>query len=142
MNIFLKSAGKQQGNDYASSLVQLGDFFYLSGQTGSGSTIEEQTITAVNQVIDVLSNFDLQMYHVVKFTIYLSDIKNKDAFLSVFKNFIEEPYAACTIVEVSHLDNDALVCIEGLGVNTLRHEQSMQESSCSHDCSSCGGGCH
>ena len=142
MNIFLKSAGKQEGCSCVSNMVQLGDFFYLSGQTGNGETIQEQTITAINKVIDVLSNFDLQLHHVVKFTVYLKDINDKDAFLSVFKNFLDEPYAACTIVEVSHLDDNASVCIEGLGVNTLRHEQHMQESSCSHDCSSCGGGCH
>ena len=34
MNIFLKSAGKQEGTPCVSNMVQLGDFFYLSGQTG------------------------------------------------------------------------------------------------------------
>ena len=36
MNIFLKSAGKQEGAPCVSNMVQLGDFFYLSGQTGLG----------------------------------------------------------------------------------------------------------
>ena len=31
MNIFLKSAGKQEGTSCVSNMVQLGDFFYLSG---------------------------------------------------------------------------------------------------------------
>lgn len=142
MNIFLKSAGKQEEMPCVSNMVQLGDFFYVSGQHGQGETIQEQTITAVNKLIDVISNFGLQLHHVVKFTVYLKDIQDKEAFLSTFKNFLDEPYPACTIVEVSHLENDAMVCIEGLGVNTLRHEEQMQHSSCSHDCSSCGGGCH
>ena len=142
MNIFLKSAGKQEGMSCVSNMVQLGDFFYVSGQHGQGETIQEQTITAINKLIDVLSNFGLQLHHVVKFTVYLKDIQDKEAFLSTFKNFLDEPYPACTIVEVSHLEKDAMVCIEGLGVNTLRHEEQMQHSSCSHDCSSCGGGCH
>lgn len=142
MNIFLKSAGKQEGMPCVSNMVQLGDFFYVSGQHGQGETIQEQTITAINKLIDVISNFGLQLHHVVKFTVYLKDIQDKEAFLSTFKNFLDEPYPACTIVEVSHLENDAMVCIEGLGVNTLRHEEQMQHSSCSHDCSSCGGGCH
>ena len=29
--IFLKSAGKQEGTSCVSNMVQLGDFFYLSG---------------------------------------------------------------------------------------------------------------
>ena len=132
MNIFLKSAGKQEGTPCVSNMVQLGDFFYLSGQTGLGETIQEQTITAINKVIDVLSNYCLQLHHVVKFTV----------FLNTFKNFVDEPFPACTIVEVSNLADNATVCIEGLGVNTLRHEEQMQQSGCSHDCSSCGGGCH
>ena len=115
MNIFLKSAGKQEGTSCVSNMVQLGDFFYLSGQTGLGESIQEQTITA---------------------------IEDKEAFLNTFKNFVDEPFPACTIVEVSNLADNATVCIEGLGVNTLRHEEQMQQSSCSHDCSSCGGGCH
>ena len=53
MNIFLKSAGKQEGTSCVSNMVQLGDFFYLSGQTGLGESIQEQTITAINKVIDV-----------------------------------------------------------------------------------------
>ena len=52
MNIFLKSAGKQEGTSCVSNMVQLGDFFYLSGQTGLGESIQEQTITAINKVID------------------------------------------------------------------------------------------
>ena len=142
MNIFLKSAGKQEGTSCVSNMVQLGDFFYLSGQTGLGESIQEQTITAINKVIDVLSNYGLQLHHVVKFTVYLKNIQDKEAFLNTFKNFVDEPFPACTIVEVSNLADNARVCIEGLGVNTLRHEEQMQQSSCSHDCSSCGGGCH
>ena len=91
---------------------------------------------------DVLSNYGLQLHHVVKFTVYLKNIEDKEAFLNTFKNFVDEPFPACTIVEVSNLADNATVCIEGLGVNTLRHEEQMQQSSCSHDCSSCGGGCH
>lgn len=142
MNIFLKSAGKQEGTSCVSNMVQLGDFFYLSGQTGLGESIQEQTITAINKAIDVLSNYGLQLHHVVKFTVYLKNIEDKEAFLNTFKNFVDEPFPACTIVEVSNLADNATVCIEGLGVNTLRHEEQMQQSSCSHDRSSCGGGCH
>ena len=88
MNIFLKSAGKQEGTPCVSNMVQLGDFFYLSGQTGLGESIQEQTITAINKVIDVLSNYGLQLHHVVKFTVYLKDINDKNAFLATFKKVL------------------------------------------------------
>ena len=40
MNIFLKSAGKQEGTQCVSNMVQLVDFIYLSVQTGIGETIQ------------------------------------------------------------------------------------------------------
>ncbi|MCI9041237.1 RidA family protein [Dubosiella newyorkensis] len=133
MNIFLKIGDSVPRDDCISEIVQLGDFVYLSGQTGRGTTFHEQCVTACYRVIDVLKDLDLRIDHIVKFTVYLTDISLKDQFISVFKNFVEAPYPAMTIVEVSALENDAMIEIEGIGVNTLRHEKSMQSSNCS-DC--------
>lgn len=116
--------------DCVSSIVQLGDFFYFSGQTGSGMTFHDQAVMACYNVRDVLHEFNLRFDHVLKFTVYLTDISMKDQFLSVFSNFVEAPYPVMTIIEAAALDDDAMVCIEGCGVNTLRHEKSMQEAYC------------
>lgn len=132
MNTFLKTGDRQPGTDCVSSIVQLGDFFYFSGQRGWGDSFRDQCINACYTVSDVLQEFDLRFDHVLKFTVYLTDYSMADEFLSVFSNFVEAPYPAVTIVEVSGLD-DSMVCIEGCGVNTLRHERSMNEAYC-EDC--------
>ena len=142
MNIFLNSTGKQENTNCISKAVSLGDFVYVSAQTGSGETIEEQTMTACNKVIDAISSLGLKMHHLVKFTVYLKDIELKDAFLKTFEYFLEEPFPACSIVEVQGLEDHALVSIEALGVNTLRYEQRNTESSCSNGCKECSGHCH
>lgn len=142
MNSFLNSTGVQNETTCVSKAVSLGDFVYVSAQTGEGETIEEQTMTACNKVIDAIEDFGLQMYHLVKFTVYLKDIRLKDAFLKTFQNFVEAPYPACSIVQVSGLDHDSLVSIEALGVNTLRYENHQKESACGGGCQGCQGGCH
>ncbi len=133
VNTFLKTGDRQPGMSCISSIVQLGDFFYFSGQTGQGSTFHEQAIMACYNVRDCLHEFNLRFDHVLKFTIYLTDITMQDQFLSVFSNFVEAPYPAATFIEAAALDNDLMVCIEGMGVNTLRHERSMNDAYC-EDC--------
>ncbi|MDO4663421.1 MAG: RidA family protein [Erysipelotrichaceae bacterium] len=133
MNLFLKTGEHQEGYDCVSSIVQLGDFFYLSGQLGHGATFREQCIDACYRLSDALAQFDLRFDHVLKFTVYLTDIEMKDEFLSVFANFADQPYPTMTIVESPHLPDQAMICIDGCGVNTLRHERSMNKAYC-EDC--------
>lgn len=133
MNLFLKTGEGQKNMDCVSSIVQLGDFFYLSGQLGEGPTFREQAISACYALTDVLGQFNLRFDHVLKFTVYLSDIDFRDEFLSVFENFVDQPYPAMTIVESPRLPEYSMICIEGCGVNTLRHERSMQDAYC-EDC--------
>lgn len=133
MNLFIKTGDRQRDIQCASSIVQLGDFFYLSGQCGRGNSFHDQCISACYAVSDVLSQFDLRFDHVLSFTVYLTDITLKDEFLSIFANFADVPYPAMTIVEVSSLPDHSMVCLEGCGVNTLRHEKSMSDAYC-EDC--------
>lgn len=141
MNIFLNSGQMKENSDCVSSIVALGDFVYTSALEGKGETIEEQSINALNALIDALASFDLSLYHCVKYTVYLTNIHDRDAFLSVFKNYVEAPYPAVSFVGVSALENNATVAIEALAINTLRHEHAASEHSCSGGCDGCGGGC-
>lgn len=133
MNMFLKVGDSVPRDECISNLVQMGDFVYMSAQTGRGDTFQEQAVTCCYKVIDVLKDLDLRMDHLVKYTVYLTDMANRDMFLNVFKNFVEAPYPAVTIVQVAGLENGAMVAMEGQGVNTLRHEKTLGESYCS-DC--------
>lgn len=133
MNTFLKTGEVMKEIPCASSLVQLGDFFYVSGQIGQGETMQEQYVSALFAFQDVLHQFNLRMDHVLKFTVYLTDIEQQEEFIKVFSNFVEAPFPAVSIVEVKGLLQQSKVMIEGQGVNTLRHEINRQESYC-EDC--------
>ncbi|MBB5183887.1 RidA family protein [Catenisphaera adipataccumulans] len=137
MNIFLNAAGLKDG--CISDAVSLGDFVYVSGQYGEGNSIEEQTMVACHKLSQALSEFGLDLRHVVKFTVYLSDLTKKDKFLSIYKNFIEAPYPAMTVVQVNALEEDAMVSIDAFAINTLRYEKTAQQESCSHNCDTCDG---
>lgn len=134
MNIFLKVGDSRSNDEPISQIVQLGDFFYVSGQPGTGQTFQEQALTSIYRVIEVLKDLDLKFYHIVKFTVYLSDITMKSEFLSIYANFVEPPYPAMTIIEAARLPEDTMIVIEGQGVNTLRHEKKMKME----DCPECG----
>lgn len=133
MNTFLKTGDRQPGCDCISSIVQVGDFFYFSGQLGNGYTFHDQCINALYCVKDVLHEFNLRFDHVLKFTVFLVDIQMEKEFLNIFSNFVEAPFPSMTIVEVSALPGQSMVCIEGAGINTLRHERSMEDAYC-EDC--------
>ena len=141
MNIFLNSSGIQEEGSCVSKAVSLGDFVYVSGQTGKGNTIAEQTISCANALMDAIEPFGLKMHHLVKFTVYLKNLNDKKEFLDVFSKFIEPPFPSCTLIQADRLENDALLCIEALGVNTLRYEKAQKEHSCSGGCSHCDGDC-
>lgn len=130
MNVFLKVGDSRPGGKPISEIVQLADFFYVSGQTGTGQTFQEQALTALYRVIEVLKDLDLRLDHIIKFNIYLTDITLEDEFLTIFHNFVEAPYPAVTVVEVAGLPGHSMICIEGQGVNTLRHERKMNMEDC------------
>lgn len=96
MNQFLYSAGVQDGCDCISSAVSLGDFVYTSAQMGQGDSIEEQTITSMNKIIDALSNLGCELRHVIKFSVYVTDIQYKEEFLKTYKTYVEQPFPAVT----------------------------------------------
>lgn len=133
MNIYLNST---KGNEDAiSGLVTLGDFVYISGQYGKGTSIEQQAHSACMQMKKQLELMKLQMHHVVKTTIYLTDFSVKDVVLKEYQKFFEAPYPASTIVQVDGLGKDTHVCIEGLAIDTTRFEQA-QSQTCT-DCENC-----
>ena len=134
MNIFLK--GRNIKEDCISNIASLGDFIFVSGQCGQGKTIEEQTKVAFSKLIEQLSSFDLECRHIVKTNVYLNDLEMKSAFLELYRTYFEAPFPACSIVEVQRLEEDAMIMIDALAINTLRYEKKLKESSCDH-CQSC-----
>nr|WP_276925727.1 hypothetical protein [Faecalibaculum rodentium] len=69
MNMFLKVGDSIPRDECISNVVQMGDFVYMSAQTGRGITFQEQAVTACYRVMDVLKDLDLRMDHLVKLSL-------------------------------------------------------------------------
>ena len=150
MNVFLKTIKSENAPKAIgpySPAVKLGDFVYLSGQvpfdpaTGEvvGTTIEEQTHRVMKNIEAVLADMGLGFRHIVKTTIFISDMNDFAKLNEVYGSYLEEPFPARSCVEVARLPRDVKVEIECIVIDTLVYEQQMAAQE--QGCSGCGGGC-
>ncbi|MGD0058722.1 MAG: RidA family protein [Verrucomicrobiia bacterium] len=107
-----------------SQAVWAGDYLFCAGQVpldpGTGNIvaggITEQTTRVLDNVRGLLKSQGLDFGHVVKSTVFLSDMNHFGAMNEVYaKCFAKEPPARST-VQVARLPKDALVEIEVIAV--------------------------
>jgi len=130
--------------------IQLGDFVYLSGQipldpnTGDlvAGGIKEQTKQVLKNIEAVLSELGLETRHIVKTTVFMTDLSEFSIMNEEYASFFEEPYPARSAVQVAALPKNAKVEIECLVINTLAYETSQCGCCSQQDCGEEGcGGC-
>ena len=103
-----------------SQAVVAGGFVFASGQlpidpaTGEFAEggIKEQTRQSLTKVTHVLAEAGIDLSHVVKTTVFLSDMANFAAMNEVYATFFSEPYPARSAVAVKTLPKKALVEVE------------------------------
>lgn len=78
--------------------------------------IQEQTRQSLTNAQNILLQAGTDMSHVVKTTVYLSDISNFAAMNEVYAQFFSEPFPARSAVAVKDLPKGALVEIEVMAV--------------------------
>ncbi|MBR2702048.1 MAG: RidA family protein [Erysipelotrichaceae bacterium] len=146
MNMFTKAIKPANGPKAIgpySPAVKLGDFVYLSGQIPVDPVtndlvqgdIRKQTHQVMQNIITILDEMGLETRHVVKTTVFLTDMGNFAAMNEVYAQYFDDPYPARSCVQVGALPKGAEVEIECLVIDTLRYEQQ----SCSGNCSGCQG---
>lgn len=103
-----------------SQAIVAGGFVFASGQlpidpaTGEFAEggIKEQTRQSLTNVTHVLAEASIDLSHVVKTTVFLSDMANFAAMNEVYATFFSEPYPARSAVAVKTLPKNALVEVE------------------------------
>ncbi|WP_071441830.1 Rid family detoxifying hydrolase [Traorella massiliensis] len=130
-----------------SPAVKLGDFVYVSGQLpiNENNEIDEsialQTKACLENMKKLLATQNLELRHVVKTTVFMTDLADFDKFNEVYAQYFEKPYPARSCVQVAALPKGAKVEIEALVIDTLVYEANMKNKSCSgcqgSDCSGC-----
>ena len=74
--------------------------------------IKEQTRQSLTNVTNVLAEAGIDLSHVVKTTVFLSDMDNFAAMNEVYATFFKEPFPARSAVAVKTLPKGALVEVE------------------------------
>lgn len=132
-----------------SPAVKLGDFVYISGQIPvkqdgtMDETIADQTKVCLENMKNLLAEQNLELRHVVKTTVYMTDLKEFDAMNAVYATYFNEPYPARSCVQVAALPKNAKVEIEAFVIDTLVYEAQMANrcSGCHSESEGCQG-CH
>jgi 2-iminobutanoate/2-iminopropanoate deaminase len=104
-----------------------GDLLYCSGQipidpaTGNLVTggIVEQTQRVLENLHALLLSQDLSFDHVVKTTVFLSDLGHFAAMNEVYSKYFTKDIPARSTVQVARLPKDALVEIEAIAARSV-----------------------
>jgi len=102
--------------------VIAGSLLFVSGQIplnpSNGSLVSDSLESQANQVFKnlhaIIQEAGTSFEHVLKLTIYLTDLENFAAVNKVMENYFNEPYPARATVEVSRLPKDVEVEIDAI----------------------------
>jgi 2-iminobutanoate/2-iminopropanoate deaminase len=102
--------------------VIAGNLLFVSGQIplnpSDGSLVSDSLESQANQVFQnlraIIQEAGTSFEHVLKLTIYLTDLENFAAVNKVMENYFNEPYPARATVEVSRLPKDVAVEIDAI----------------------------
>ena len=121
MKKILTPNAPQPGGHYSQAIVQA-NTVYLSGQlaidphTGQKKlgSIEEQTEQVLKNIAAILEAVGSDRHHVLKTTVYVSDIGLWDRVNAVYAEFFGEHRPARTVVPTKELHHGFLVEIEAI----------------------------
>ena len=105
-----------------SQAIQQGPFLFCSGQVSIDpktnevlkGSVKEQAQLVMNNIEAVLSAAGLNFSHVVKTTIFLTDMNDFGQVNEIYASYFKEPYPARSTVAVSALPKSVNVEIEVL----------------------------
>ena len=107
-----------------SQAIEANGFIFASGQLPIDPStnafaeggLKEQTRQSLTNARNVLAAAGVDLSHVVKTTVFLSDMDNFAAMNEVYAEFFKEPYPARSAIAVKALPKGALVEVECIAV--------------------------
>lgn len=126
--------------------IQIGDFIYFSGQIPLKANgefvdgdIKAQTTQVLENIKALLNELGLETRHIVKTTVFMTDLAEFNDMNEVYSQYFSNPYPARSCIQVAGLPKNAKVEIECLIIDTAKYEEV---GSCdSGDCGGCSGDC-
>lgn len=109
-----------------SQAVRVGEWLFLSGQIGLNPQtmslvegFEAQCHQIFHNIQHVLNAAALEFDHIVKLTVYVTDMAQFPLLNETMKGYIAEPFPARAVVGVQALPKGALVEIEAVAYKAL-----------------------
>lgn len=107
-----------------SQAIKANGLLFVSGQipldpkTGMvvGKTIEEQTEQVMKNLGAILSSQKMSFDHVVKTTVFITNMAEFPRFNEIYAKYMKSPYPARATVEVGKLPKDVVVEIEAIAI--------------------------
>ncbi|EHG17651.1 RidA family protein [Prevotella histicola] len=107
-----------------SQAIEANGFIFASGQLPIDPStnafaeggVKEQTRQSLTNARNVLAAAGVDLSHVVKTTVFLSDMDNFAAMNEVYAEFFKEPFPARSAIAVKALPKGALVEVECIAV--------------------------
>ncbi|OGR85177.1 MAG: reactive intermediate/imine deaminase [Elusimicrobia bacterium RIFCSPHIGHO2_02_FULL_57_9] len=110
-----------------SQAIAAGDFLFISGQipldpggTLVAGDIRAQTERCLKNIKAILKEARLDFSHVVKTTVYMTDLTQFPAMNEVYAGRFKEPFPARAAVQVSALPKGVSIEIEALAVKSIK----------------------
>ena len=99
--------------------TQFNNLIFTSGQIGLDPKtnkvvegISNQSKQVMDNLASILETADSDLDHVLKATVYLSNMNNFQTFNKIYQNYFNDSYPARNAIEISKLPMDALIEIE------------------------------
>ena len=106
-----------------SQAIVTDDYIFCSGQIGMDPAtgqlvegLEAQTNQVLTNLKNVLEAAESDLHHVLKTTVFITNIADFPKVNEIYANFFEKHKPARSTVEVSHLPKGALIEIEAIAV--------------------------
>ncbi len=96
--------------------VKVDRFIFVSGMTGEGKDIQEQTRVALGKIKVVLESAHASLNDVVKTNVFLADGKDFDKMNEVYKEFFPREFPARTTVQARPAKAQFLVQIDATAI--------------------------
>ena len=108
-----------------SQAIKLDNLIFTSGQIPlnprSGNIIsdnfEDQAVQVLKNIKGILLEESLSINHIIKLTVYITDLTNFDKLNSAFEDFFLGDYPSRSVVEVSKLPKNSQIEIEAIIYN-------------------------
>lgn len=118
-----------------SPALKVGDFIFISGQVPLDATnqlvkssITDQTLQVLHNLVALLAEMNLELRHIVKTTLYLTNKEYLDEVNQIYATYFSQPYPSRSIVMVNELQYGADIMLDATAVDTLSYEQLFRKN--------------